>query len=641
MTIEKRRLGRLLIDAGVLTKEQLEEVLSAQADTQGPKPKLGSIIAGLGFAHEEDIAQAVADQLGLPYTAKVAPDPSLVTALPRRLAEHYLLLPVERAADGLLVLAMADPSNPIALDDVRVATGETRIRRVVATSKTIRDAIGRAYGYDTGSGDEQLRESADYQRGQDEDDELIRQQTDSAPIVQLVNSIFGDAVRARATDIHVEPQREELRVRYRVDGVMREAQTLSKRVQAAVISRIKILSGMDIAERRRPQDGRGRILVEDRRMDTRVSTIPTPHGEKATIRLLPEGKEFVPLEGLGMDDQDLKLVQRYIQMPQGLIVFTGPTGSGKTTSMYAALETLRGPDRNIVTLEDPIEYQMEGVNQVQIDEKTGITFSRGLRALLRQDPDVILVGEIRDAETARIAIQAAMTGHLVLSTIHTNDAPSAVTRFIDIGVEPFLLGSALTLVVAQRLIRLACTRCSAPVVPSERHIQLLGLPKTMANEDRFVFGTGCEACEYTGYRGRRGVYELLRVTSSMRELISSNPSTTSVSQMAKAAGMRTLRTTASELAFEGISTLDEVVRVTHFEGHESLTCPSCIREVEREFVICPYCRTSLGKLTCRSCGRPAHGDWTGCPYCGQPFDTELSDEESLGLEGEITTSAQS
>jgi type IV pilus assembly protein PilB len=442
-----------------------------------------------------------------------------------------------------------------------------------------------------------------------------------APVVQLLNSIIADAAKARATDIHIEPQQADVRVRYRVDGVLREVSTLPLWLRAAMLSRLKIVCGMDIAERRRPQDGRARVTVDGRPIDVRVSTIATMHGEKAVVRLLPDPSGEVPLDQLGLTDDQLGPVERHLAMPQGLILFTGPTGSGKTTSMYAVLHRLASPERNVTTLEDPIEYQMHNVNQIQIDEKTGLTFATGLRTVLRQDPDVILVGEIRDAETARICVQSAMTGHLVFSTLHTNDAASAVTRLADIGIEPFLISSSLSLVVAQRLLRRVCPSCRRPVEPSERTLKLLGVkPESLAGV-QLVSGAGCSACGHTGYQGRVGVYEVLEVTPSLRERIAAGASPAVLTVAARAQGMRILREVALEKAFAGETTLDEVLRATRIDLEEARHCVTCGRGIEAAFVSCPYCMTALNPRACPSCSRPVEPGWKGCPYCGGSLGT--------------------
>lgn len=602
----------------------MEEVLARQQAAEGKRPRLGVLIHQLGLATEDEVAAALAAQLGLPFLdlATVPLDPGTVEMVPRTLAYLHHLVPIERTADDGLLIAMADPTNVVAIDDVRIATGVREVRVAVATASAVQEAADRLYGLEGAATD--LVNRLGVATGVevlpeldiDEDDvDLLRRSTNLAPIVRLANAVFADAVRGRATDIHVEPQASEVKIRYRIDGLLREVMTLPKHTHAAFVSRIKIISGMDIAERRRPQDGRGKIRVESVDVDTRVSAIPTLTGEKVVIRLLRKGEGVVGFPSIGMDPDELETLSRALAAPQGLIVLTGPTGSGKTTTLYAALTHLKTPDKNVVTLEDPIEYEIPGINQTQIDEKTGITFARGLRTILRQDPNVIMVGEIRDAETAEIAAQAALTGHLVLTTLHTNDAASAVTRLVDLGVEPFLIASSLSLVVAQRLVRTICDRCRTPAEPSERTLELLGIGRRALDNARLFRGEGCEACGYTGFRGRTGLFELLPVSSQMREQIAAQPSEAILGRAARAAGHRSLRQNGLAKALAGITTLEEVLRVTYVDAVEAPSCPSCRQEIDRSFVACPYCQAELGPAGCPSCGKPTEPGWGACPYC--------------------------
>ncbi|HEY7606937.1 MAG TPA: ATPase, T2SS/T4P/T4SS family, partial [Actinomycetes bacterium] len=386
---------------------------------------------------------------------------------------------------------------------------------------------------------------------------------DDAPVVRLVNAVMGEALHSRASDIHIEPQERDVRVRYRIDGLLREVTVVPKAIQGPLISRVKILSGMDISERRKPQDGRGRIRLERMEADTRVSSMPTMHGETVVIRLLrKEMEKAKTLAEVGLDERDREVVERALAEPQGLILITGPTGSGKTSSLYAGLATVIRPDINVVTLEDPVEYQMAGVNQVQINERVGLTFASGLRTILRQDPDIVMVGEIRDPETASIAMQASMTGHLVLSTLHTNDAPSAVSRLIDMGVEPFLITSSLTLVVGQRLARVPCSKCSEPVEADLKTLELLGLDPDQIDGAGLRSGPGCGFCAQTGYQGRLGLFEVVRVTRKLRELIVARATEVAVKEEAVAGGMRSMRADGLAKALAGRTTLEEVLRVT-------------------------------------------------------------------------------
>lgn len=618
---ERLKLGEILVQASVLTAEQLDTALEAQNATDGPRPRLGSMIARLGFATESEIATAVAQQLGVPFVdmTSATPDPSLLQALPRRIADHHQALPLDRADDGVVTVAISDPTNVVALDDLGMMLGG-KLRVAVATAGSIAEAIERWYG--AGEATDAVLRLGEAPTVEvlpevqvDDDPETVRRSTEMAPIVRLVSALLADATKSRATDVHIEPTVRDLRVRFRIDGQLREVMVLPKYVHLSTISRLKIMTGMDIAERRRPQDGRGRVLIDGVEVDLRTSTLPTMHGEKIVLRLLRKDESSIDFASLGMGTHELALIERLLAMPQGLLVFTGPTGSGKTTSMYAAMRSLIDPTRNVVTLEDPIEYQINGVNQVQIDERIGLSFARGLRTVLRQDPNVILVGEIRDTETAQIAMQAALTGHLVMTTLHTNDAPAAITRLIDIGVEPFLIGSALTAVVAQRLLRTVCAQCTERADPSERTLTMLGLNRADLTGKTIVHGAGCAACAFTGYRGRTGVFEMLTINARLREQILVGAAEASIAQVAREEGLRTLRQNGLTLAFEGRTTLDEVLRATYFERQETLRCPGCRQEVEQTFSSCPFCQTELSGRHCSACRRPARPEWRSCPWC--------------------------
>ena len=626
MQEKKPRLGDILVQAGVITPEQLQEALARQHETVGRKPRLGAVIVGMEMASEADIARALAQQLDIAFVdlEAVVADPQVMALVPRWLARRHGLVPV-RKQDGALIVAMSDPTNLVALDDIRMSAG-IPISPVIATASGIVDAEERFYAADLGAAAlvDRLGEAAEVEVLPDETEiepdaaltpEALQKSAAMAPIIRLVNAVLADGVRARSTDIHIEPQPTEVKVRYRVDGLLREVMTLPKHVQALVISRIKIMSGMDIAERRRPQDGRGRILVDGREIDTRVSSIPTFAGEKLVIRLLPTGTETPTLDRVGLSDHQLAQVRQHLAMPQGLIVFTGPTGAGKTSTMYSALSFIKTPEKNIVTLEDPIEYQIPELNQTQIDEKSGISFARGLRTLLRQDPDVIMVGEIRDLETAQIVMQSSLTGHLVLSSLHTNDAPSAVTRLVDLGVEPYLIASALVMVVAQRLVRLVCQDCAEPATPSERTLISLDLRLQDLEGGTLAQGAGCDLCGYTGYRGRTGIFEVLPLTPSLREQITAQVSDVSLSYAIRAAGIGSLREHGLDKVKAGLTTLEEVLRVTQMERQEVPRCPSCRHEIDASFVVCPFCNHELAARSCPSCKKEVRSEWRVCPYC--------------------------
>lgn len=562
----RRRLGEVLVAGKVLTDAQLNEALRVQREDKGRRRRLGEVITALGLADEVAIARALSDQLGLPFLDLgnlPIPDETLAV-LPRNVAVRHGAVPVTITHD-VLTVALADPTNVLALDDIRLATKLASVRTAVATASDIKEAIGRYYG--GGAAGETFGSLADVEglEATEEREEDLEQvgDVDDAPVVRLVNAIMGEALHSRASDIHVEPQERDVRVRYRIDGLLREVTVVPKAIQGPLISRIKILSGMDISERRKPQDGRGRIRLDRQEADTRVSSMPTMHGETVVIRLLrKETEKAKTLAEVGLDERDRVVVEQALGEPQGLILITGPTGSGKTSSLYAGLASVIRPDINVVTLEDPVEYQMRGVNQVQINERVGLTFAGGLRTILRQDPDIVMVGEIRDPETASIAMQASMTGHLVLSTLHTNDAPAAVSRLIDMGVEPFLITSSLTLVVGQRLARVPCSKCSEPVEADPRTLELLGLDPDQVDEAGLRSGPGCGFCAQTGYQGRLGLFEVVRVTRKIRELVVARATEVALKEEAVAGGMRSLRADGLAKALAGRTTLEEVLRVT-------------------------------------------------------------------------------
>jgi type IV pilus assembly protein PilB len=568
----RRRLGEVLVAGGVLTEAQLDEALRAQKEDAGGRRRrrLGEVITALGLADEVAIARALSDQLGLPFVdlGSLPIADETLAVLPRNVAVRHMAVPITLAHD-VLTVALADPTNVLALDDIRLATKLSSVRTAVATASDLQEAVNRYYGGAAASGGVAdtfgaLADVEGLEATEDKDEELEQVgDVDDAPVVRLVNAIMGEALHSRASDIHIEPQERDVHVRFRIDGLLREITIVPKPIQGPLISRIKILSGMDISERRKPQDGRGRIRLERQEADTRVSSMPTMHGETVVIRLLrKESEKAKTIAEIGLADHDREAFERALSEPQGLVLITGPTGSGKTSSLYAGLATVIRPDINVVTLEDPVEYQMAGVNQVQINERVGLTFASGLRTILRQDPDIVMVGEIRDPETASIAMQASMTGHLVLSTLHTNDAPSAVSRLIDMGVEPFLITSSLTLVVGQRLARVPCEKCSEPVEASPRTLELLGLEPEEVEHAELRMGPGCGFCSQTGYKGRLGLFEVVRITRAMRELIVARASETAMREEAVAGGMRSMRSDGLAKALVGRTTLEEVLRVT-------------------------------------------------------------------------------
>ena len=616
----RRRLGEVFVQQGLLTDEQVQEALAAQAQVLPgqPRKRLGNVVIELGMATERQVAEALAEALGLPLVdlGRTIVVPEHVRLLPRPVAERSNILVLERDG-GRFKVATSDPTNVVALDDVKLYTGATELQVVVATASQVRDQLGRAWSLSEDAGDvDALFEGLDADR--DDDPDVNAQAVEAAPIVRLVDVILADAVRARASDVHIEPQAGELRIRYRVDGLLRDVMTVPKNATAAAVSRVKIVSGLDIAERRRPQDGRAKLTVDGFVVEARISTLPTLHGEKVVIRLLPRAENVPLMSKTGMTPAQLEHVGAALTQSQGLVLITGPTGSGKTNTLYASIQQVSTPDRNIVTLEDPVEVQVAGITQVQVHERSGMTFARGLRSILRQDPDIVLVGEVRDQETAELALQASLTGHLVLTTLHTNDAVAAITRLVEMGVEPFLVASSLTLVVAQRLVRKPCASCAADYTPSPRTLALLGLSDVDLKGATPKRGAGCADCGGTGYRGRTGVFEVLPVNAALRKVLLSTPTEAAIGAAAREHGMTTLRASALAAAHRGETTYEEVLRATHVDTVSGPRCPTCARALADDMQCCPWDGALLGSDRCVSCSRHLDAEWSTCPWCRTP-----------------------
>jgi general secretion pathway protein E len=552
-------LGELLVSDGVTTPDV---VAQATARSHSTGESLGDALVALGAVSATDVLRSLARLHGLPYLSRdelPSPLPVLKNLSPKYL-KQYTVCPVS-VEGGVLTVATADPFNPMIADDLGQSTG-LEVRLVVCQPEAITEAIERTYEAGNTTALQRIVEGMeDDVRGDgDEDVNHLRDMAFEAPVVRLVNLLVENAIASEASDIHIEPFEDTLRIRYRIDGVLYEQEAPPRRLQAAVTSRIKIMAEMNIAERRLPQDGRIRVTLQGRRVDIRVSTIPTVHGESIVMRLLDRSSVFLPLERLGFMPKMLARFEKLITRPHGILLVTGPTGSGKTTTLYGALDKINTPDRKIITVEDPVEYQLKGVNQIPVKPKIGLSFASGLRHIVRQDPDVILVGEIRDLETAEISIQASLTGHLVFSTLHTNDAPSAVTRLQDMGVEPYLLSSVLEGVLAQRLVRRICQVCRVPHTPSAADIEALGIE---ADPHTKLFrGRGCDDCRGTGYRGRTGIYELFGITEDVRSLILRRASSREIRRLAVEGGMVTLRQDGWARAVDGVTTIEEVLRVT-------------------------------------------------------------------------------
>jgi type IV pilus assembly protein PilB len=553
---KRKMLGEMLIAEGLLTSEQLEQALAEQRRHGG---RIGAVLKSLGFVTEEGIIQALGRQTGIPHQvlSTIIIDSDVIKLVPELLARRHQAIPLHKKG-GTLTLAMVDPLNVVALDDIARATG-LQIQPVVSTEQDVMRAIERQYGMSS-----TIEEAVKRLEPFEEDEASAAQMerlAEETPVVKFVATIITQAVNEGASDIHIEPDVDLLRVRYRVDGLLREITTAPKGLHGGVLSRVKIMADLDISEKRVPQDGRIQMKVGEREIDLRVATLPTIYGEKVVLRILDKRQSVVKLSELGFAPSTYDAVERLVTRPYGLLLVTGPTGSGKSTTLCAALNTINTMARNIVTIEDPVEYQMKIISQVQVNVKAGVTFANGLRSILRQDPDVIMVGEIRDRETAMLAIQAALTGHLVLSTLHTNDAPGAVARLIDIGVEPYLIAPALLGVVGQRLVRLVCPSCRKPQVHTGVEKVFEGMPlETRAVT--LMTGAGCSGCRQTGYSGRIGIFELLTMNDALRELIVNRAPATQLTVAAMQAGFVPLRQAGLAKAAAGITTLEEVYRVT-------------------------------------------------------------------------------
>ncbi|WP_426750736.1 type II secretion system ATPase GspE [Myxococcus sp. Y35] len=551
-----------------LTEEKLQEALAIQ-DEKGQR--IGEALVGLRAVSEEDVAKALGHQLDLPYLARIFTeevDAELVKRIPINFARQSHILPLFMEGDSVAV-AVADPLDTGALDHVRVLLGSSISQRI-ALASTITDAINSVYDRSVNE-TEQLVDEMETQdldaiaHELDEPKDLL-DEDDEAPVIRLVNSVLFRAAKERASDIHIEPMERELMVRFRVDGVLQEIIKPPKRYQNAIVSRVKVMGQLNIAEKRLPQDGRIRIKLAGRDIDIRLSTIPTSHGERIVMRLLDKTATLLDLAEIGMSQKTLESMEAVIKRSHGIILVTGPTGSGKTTTLYGALSKINTPDLNILTVEDPVEYQLKGIGQMAINPKIGLTFAQGLRSFLRQDPDVIMVGEIRDKETAEIAIQASLTGHLVLSTVHTNDAAGAVTRLVDMGVEPFLVASSLTGILAQRLVRRVCPDCRVAFEPTDAELKELGHSRASFRErygvDRIYKAAGCPSCNRNGYRGRTGIYEFLPVDDDVRQLVLKNVDASTIKRSAMSKGMTTLLEDGARKIALGETTIAEVLSIT-------------------------------------------------------------------------------
>jgi len=555
---KSKQLGQILIELGYITPGQLETALEEHRAT--PK-SLGRVLIDLGMIKESDLVRALAEQVGLEFVdlAEFPIDTIATSLLPEALAKRYRALPIGER-DGRLLVAMSDPANVYALDDIRTITGRD-VLPVVATAADVETAIQKFAGLD--SQVEAMASIVDAASGEDDEDNDLDVAVEDAPIVKLVNAIMTQAVADRASDVHIEPREHDVRIRFRVDGVLMEPMPPApKNIQNGLISRMKVMADLNIAEKRVPQDGRIGMKVGGKQLDLRMATLPTVYGEKVVLRILDTSHALLRLEDLGFLEGSYKRYSVSFQKPYGALLVTGPTGSGKSTTMYGTLNILNNIDKNIITVEDPVEYRLAGVNQIQVNPKAGLTFSAALRSILRADPDIVLIGEIRDKETATIAIEAALTGHLVLSSLHTNDAPSAITRLVEMEVETFLVASAIDCVVGQRLARKLCERCKTPFRPDENELYAAGYPDWLWPEIQELHKpAGCPACANTGFRGRIGLYEVMQMTEEIERLTVERASADAIKAVAVQQGMMTLRDDGLEKARMGLTSLEEVARV--------------------------------------------------------------------------------
>ena len=554
--VKKKRLGDILIDAGLIDQKKLQEAIELQKIS---KERLGRILVKFGYVSEDQIIRTLSHQLHIPYIdlSKQILDKKLILLIPQSVAENYLLVPVSEKKN-ILTVAMADPLNILAIDELSIRTKMT-IDPIIASEDEIKRAIEELYG---GSFLARSETTAETDAAEDEEGGgKAEEETEEGPISQLVNLILSEAVRDRASDIHFEPDDNQLRIRYRVDGMLRETTPLQLKYTSSITSRIKIISKLDIAERRSPQDGRFSFSSNGHSIDVRVSSFPTIYGENVVMRLLDQSSILLSLEDLGFLPEDFKKFQYLINIPYGFLLVTGPTGSGKTTTLYATLNSINDPQKNVLTLEDPVEYRLRGIRQAQINPKAGLTFAAGLRSILRQDPDIIMVGEIRDGETANIAVQSALTGHLVFSTLHTNDAPSTLIRLSEMGIPPFLIASSVEGVLAQRLVRKLCPECREPYQPGPEVVEDLGVdPGKGINLYR---PKGCRLCKNSGYKGRVGIFELMIVDLEIKELLLQKASYGAItSHAARSQNMKTLRQDGVAKVLGGVTSIEELNRVT-------------------------------------------------------------------------------
>ena len=622
--VSKRKLGELLIESGLLTIDKLKDALEAQKSTG---KRLGEALIDMKIISEEEMAFSLAMQLKIPFIDLVdySIKGDILECIPEEVCHKFICIPLSMK-NNILDVAMADPLDLHIMKDLQFITGYN-IQPAISTRSQIMDKLQRHYHPERSISDvaDEFIEDPSLMEFLPDDETKIEDEPDfeafkDSPFIKMVDLIIRNAIKSGSSDVHIEAQENHVRVRNRIDGVLKDSIKLPKWTQPIIISRIKVLSGLNIAERRLPQDGRIKVKARNVSVDLRVSTLPTYYGEKAVIRILNKEEAFLSIDQLGLNQKNFTILTNFIRRPTGMVLITGPTGSGKTSTLYACMREMKSEEANIISVEDPVEYELYGVNQVQINEKVGLSFPFILRSILRQDPNVIMIGEIRDEETAEIAIQASMTGHLVLSTLHTNDAPSAVTRLIDIGIPPYLIASSLIGIAAQRLVRTICPDCKEEYVPSQDSLARLNLDQ---NDLPFKFyrGAGCLTCNNTGFKGRTIIEEIMIIGPKIRELIQSSATADTLREAAMAMGMTTLGVSGIKKIERGVTTIDEVLKAVHEKEELTTVCPHCSKTVSLDFRDCPYCKNPIVP-TCSSCKKIVQPDWVVCPYCRNSLKPE-------------------
>ena len=622
--ISRRKLGELLIESGLLTIDKLNDALEAQKNTG---KRLGEALIGMKIISEEEMAFALAMQLKIPFIDLIdySIKDDVIDCIPKEVCNKFVCIPLS-IKNNILDVAMADPLDLHIMKDLQFITGYN-IQPAISTRSQITDKLQQHYHPERSMKDvaDEFIEDSGLMEFSPEEERKVEEEADfeslkDSPFIKMVDLIIRNAIKNGSSDVHIEAQENRVRVRNRIDGVLKDSIKLPKWTQPIIISRIKVLAGLNIAEKRLPQDGRIKVKAKNLSVDLRVSTLPTYYGEKAVIRILNKETTLLSLDQFGLSQKNLITLRNFIHRPQGLILITGPTGSGKSSSLYACMQEIKSEEVNIITVEDPVEFELPGVNQVQVNEKVGLSFPFLLRSILRQDPNVIMIGEIRDEETGEIAVQASMTGHLVLSTLHTNDAPAAITRLIDIGIPPYLIASSVVGIVAQRLVRTICPDCKEEYVPSQDSLARLNLDQNKL-PFKFYRGAGCPNCNNTGFKGRTAIEEIMVIGSKVRELIESSAPIDTLRDAAMAMGMTTLGMSGMRKIEKGVTTIDEVLKAVHEKEELTTVCPHCGKTVSLDFKDCPYCNKPIIP-SCSSCNRIVQPDWVACPYCGNSLRPE-------------------